>query len=86
MARNLLAETPMTAAFAHFPDDGFNTIRSEEVRPVFESLPADQQAWIREAVLKYDPRDGKTAPILAVEIGVQQSVAIGLCVLLHPDA
>lgn len=86
MARNLLSETTITHAFAHFPETGFNTIHPTELRPIFESLPADQQEWAREIVLKYDPRDGQSVQPLSRELGVTESVAIGLAVLLHPEA
>jgi hypothetical protein len=78
--------TDFAAAFAHFPDDPYGAIHSQDVRPVFESLPADQQEQATRAVLKYDPRDGRTSQILSADLGVAQSVAIGLSILLHPDA
>lgn len=86
MARNLLRETTITHAFAHFPDGPFDAIHSEEIRPVFESLPADQQEWVRETVLRFPARDGSVTAARAEALGVAESVGIGLMVLLHPDA
>lgn len=86
MARNLLAETQITYPFSHFPDGPGMAIHSEELRPVFEALPERDQAWVTEAVQKVDPRNSTDLYALAVSLGVQESVASGLIVLLHPDA
>lgn len=87
MERNLLAETPITQAFSHFPDGKYDAIHSQAVQPVFESLPDHVQEWVTATVRKYDdPRDGMTHQLLAVDLGVGESVALGLLVLLHPEA
>lgn len=85
MARNLLAETSITSAFDHFPD-GPNDIHSDEVRPVFNGLPAVDRDWVTNTVENFDPRNSADYPKLAAALGVSESVAAGLMVLLHPEA
>lgn len=87
MARNLLAETSLTNPFAHFPDGPNQTIHTSDLQPIFEGLEDHTQDFARRTVSKYDPRGGEqTYGALAVDLGVQMSVAYGLMTLLHPDA
>jgi hypothetical protein len=83
MARNLLAETTTTAPFAHFRSGPGMAIHSDELRPVFDSLTADDQEWIAEVIGRHDRTDYET---VAEKLGLQESVTVGLIAMLHPEA
>lgn len=70
------------SAFAHFPDGPNVGIHSDDLRPVFESLPADDQDWTARTVNQFDRTDIKG---VASKLGVPESVAAGLIALLHEN-